>query len=104
MISSQLDISILRKDVAQSPPTKRDASKELLAGVQNQEERSGANNNRDGDSAKIHRAIRTHTPSSFELPTENFTRKTGMRDRGSPGFEYNNTEYLSISTPKPGGG
>lgn len=38
-----------------------------------------------------------HAPRSFEQPTETFSRKTGMRDRGPPGYEYNNTDHLSIS-------
>lgn len=44
-----------------------------------------------------------HAPRRFEQPTETFVRKTGMRDRGPPGYEYNNTEHLSVSaTVKPG--
>lgn len=44
-----------------------------------------------------------HAPRSFEKPTETFVRKTGMRDRGPPGYEYNNTDHLSVSaTAKPG--
>ncbi|CAM9667282.1 unnamed protein product, partial [Ectocarpus sp. 12 AP-2014] len=42
-------------------------------------------------------------PRGFEQPTETFVRKTGMRDKGPPGYEYNNTEYLSVSAAvKPG--
>ncbi|CBN75222.1 hypothetical protein Esi_0072_0090 [Ectocarpus siliculosus] len=36
-------------------------------------------------------------PRGFEQPTETFVRKTGMRDKGPLGYEYNNTEYLSVS-------
>lgn len=57
------------------------------------------------DGSKAPTAARTYNaPRSFELPTENFVRKTGMRDRGPPGFEYNNPTYLSISATKPGSG
>ncbi|CAM9877965.1 unnamed protein product [Ectocarpus sp. 4 AP-2014] len=42
-------------------------------------------------------------PRGFEQPTETFVRKTGMRDKGPPGYEYNNTEHLSVSAAvKPG--
>lgn len=57
------------------------------------------------DGSKAPTAVRTYdAPRSFELSTENFMRKTGMRDRGPPGFEYNNPKYLSISATKPGPG
>lgn len=46
-------------------------------------------------SGKAHREY--HAPRSFEQPTETFSRKTGMRDKGPPGYEYNSTEYLSVS-------
>lgn len=49
-------------------------------------------NNHGGNSA-----TRVYALRSFERPTENFTRKTGMRDRGPPGFEYNDTQHLSIA-------
>lgn len=38
-----------------------------------------------------------HAPRGFEQPTETFARKTGMRDKGPPGYEYNDTEHLSVS-------
>lgn len=44
---------------------------------------------------KAHRVY--HAPRSFEQPTETFARKTGMRDKGPPGYEYNDTEHLSVS-------
>lgn len=44
---------------------------------------------------KAHRVY--HAPRSFEQPTETFARKTGMRDRGPPGYEYNDTGHLSVS-------
>jgi len=46
-------------------------------------------------SGKAHRVY--HAPRSFEQPTETFSRKTGMRDKGPPGYEYNSTEHLSVS-------
>lgn len=55
-----------------------------------------------GIDGSINAAQAAKAPRSFELPTETFVRKTGMRDRGPPGFEYNSTEHLSISAVKPG--
>lgn len=55
----------------------------------------------DGFSKRAQRVY--HAPRGFEKPTETFVRNTGMRDRGPPGYEYNNTEHLSVSaTAKPG--
>lgn len=41
-------------------------------------------------------------PRRFELPTDAFVRKTGMKDRSPPGFEHNSMDHLSISAVKPG--
>ncbi|CAM9955060.1 unnamed protein product, partial [Scytosiphon promiscuus] len=44
-----------------------------------------------------------YAPRSFEKSTEAFARKTGMRDRGTPGYEYNDMEHLSVSaSARPG--
>lgn len=51
---------------------------------------------------KAHRVY--HAPRSFEQPTETFARKTGMRDKGPPGYEYNDTEHLSVSAVAKKGG
>lgn len=52
----------------------------------------------DGTKKVAERAQRVyHAPRSFEQPTETFARKTGRRDKGPPGYEYNNTEHLSVS-------
>ena len=47
-------------------------------------------------------AKKANAPRGFEFPTETFSRKTAMTDRGPPGFEYNSTEHLSVSAVKPG--
>ncbi|CAN0060568.1 unnamed protein product [Ectocarpus fasciculatus] len=53
--------------------------------------------------AQIARGVYNPPPRGFEQPTETFVRKTGMRDKGPPGYEYNNMEYLSVSAAiKPG--
>lgn len=39
----------------------------------------------------------TH-PRGFELPTEAFTRKTDIRDRGPPHFYSKTTEFPPVST------
>eukprot|EP00903_Cladosiphon_okamuranus_P017394 g16022.t1 len=52
----------------------------------------------DGTMKVVERTQRVnHAPRSFEQPTETFARKTGMRDKGPPGYEYNNTDHLSVS-------
>lgn len=52
----------------------------------------------DGTKKAAEKAQRVyHAPRSFEQPTETFARKTGMRDKGPPGYEYNDTEHLSVS-------
>lgn len=49
-------------------------------------------------------AVRVNAARSFERPTENFIRKTGMRDKGPPGFEYNSTTHLAIASNAAGNG
>lgn len=55
----------------------------------------GVDGNKTKEAEKAHRVY--HAPRSFEQPTETFARKTGMRDKGPPGYEYNDTEHLSVS-------
>lgn len=55
------------------------------------------------DGSRMACGVYNPPPRGFEQPTETFVRKTGMRDKGPPGYKYNNTEYLSVSAAvKPG--
>ncbi|CAB1116152.1 unnamed protein product [Ectocarpus sp. CCAP 1310/34] len=55
------------------------------------------------DGSRMACGVYNPPPRGFEQPTETFVRKTGMRDKAPPGYEYNKTEYLSVSAAvKPG--